>query len=148
MKQSEDRDIVFHPQQGLVGKVFCHQHACGAITREAGNGRRIDWDPVHVESGPGSEDGKFVLSPEQQDLLGVNPKWIIGFPLKIQDGDIQSTVGVLNIDGVQHFIDCETLKRLFIDTARKAFEISAKFSDISKKRLVITTEEVSDGKSN
>lgn len=146
MSQDRDRSIVFQPQQGLTGKVYCHQHALGAMAQRSGMSDRTEWQHIPVEDGTGSEEHEFHLTDEQRDLIRGDLEWIVGIPLKTArgGGDQLETIGVLNVDCCGATIPRPMMKLIAGAVTTAALTISARFADHPMKRLTITLEEIND----
>jgi hypothetical protein len=92
MDQNAERQIQFGPNQGLVGLVFAS--AQGSVAQRG--------------SGPSSEkwDRDYDITQDLEKVIHPELKWVLSMPLKKDDG---TAIGVLNVDGLCHQFDIDTL---------------------------------------
>lgn len=112
MLEKAERDLVFRTDEGLTGRVFVQEEAEGAVYDTAAK----DWcrvtffgQPPDPEQGP-----DYTLTGYQRELISDRLRWVMSFPLKIPDGTSETTVGVVNIDGLDIPLAHAKMKELFL----------------------------------
>jgi hypothetical protein len=112
MQDIKERELVFRPDEGLTGRVFVQEEAQGAIFTPGDHiWRRVTF----FGAPPDPQNGfDFTLTEYQQKLISVRLRWVVSFPLKVPDGREETTVGVVNVDGLDKELLPEKMKELFL----------------------------------
>ncbi len=127
-----EQQIRFWPSQGLTGTVFTTQRPQPARFESATGAESRDWH------------GRYDLTDDQRERVHPDLKWIISFPLKVQDGDRQRTMGVLNVDGLQHELMDEQLRALMGSITYEIMKLTAVLNRHAKRRVAIVVEDEND----
>lgn len=128
MKGHSDRKISFRPNQGLTGKVFVEQKAkFGAAIEKEG---AYTWED------------EYELTPELEKTVHDDLRWIVSFPLQLEDDGAKRTFAVLNIDGLETTLSPEILEDLTNVLLTLVAPITDKMSKLDMVRVSISLEEV------
>lgn len=132
MDSPAEQQIRFWPSQGLTGTVFTSQRPELARFESTTDAESRDWH------------GRYDLTDDQRERVHLDLKWIISFPLKVQDGDRQRTIGVFNVDGLQHELTDEQLRALMGSITNEIMKLTAVLNRHAKRRVAIIVEDEND----
>jgi len=139
MKNDDEREIQFRPNQGVTGQVFTRQQPIGTRRTSATGG----WVWIDLEGRAGTGDGKFQLTQVQTRLIDKNLRWIVSFPLKVDVADKQQhTVGVLNVDGLSEVLSPEEMKTIYDNLKLRVEGFGKCLAGLDKCRITIAVEDV------
>ena len=93
MYRHDELQIELQPDQGLTGHVFQIGEPAVALRLPA-------------STGTGSWDARYHITPELAQIIHPDLQWIVSIPIKGSDG---KPIGVMNIDGLVHTFDIDTL---------------------------------------
>jgi hypothetical protein len=116
------------PGQGLTGVVYSSgdQGIAKRLAQAEG-----EWDEI------------YQLSDAQKASLHRDLKWIISMPLK--DPANENTLGVLNIDGLVHDFEYDTLSRVMTSLVQNTYAFAVRLSQQPQVKLTIRWEETKHG---
>jgi len=141
----EDRNIRILPHEGLTGRTFTLGEACGAKSTSASSGK-LEWSKVDLfPTRPASDEWeRFVLSEEQQKLVGTQLSWIVSFPLSYDPTDRGTTFGVLNIDCVDDMAKIDDMRALASGIEPNVLALAASIAELPKVQITIRVEDATD----
>jgi hypothetical protein len=93
MQRYDELQIELQPGQGLTGNVFNAGESTVALRLPA-------------STGMGGWDAKYHIIPKLAQIIHPDLQWIVSIPIKGADG---KPIGVMNIDGLVHRFDIDTL---------------------------------------
>jgi hypothetical protein len=143
MEDESERGIVFRPNEGVTGRVFTLGKPFGAKAVPTGKG--LDWIPVPlIDEGEDLDKQKFLLRESHVKLIHKQLRWIISFPLKAEVGGPEKTMGVLNVDGLEHPLDDPEMKELARYLTNRVDRLAAEIVKLPKVKITIVVEDVID----
>jgi hypothetical protein len=131
-RQEDEKHIRFWPNQGLGGIVYVEEKAKAAI-EPSSRGGRGRWPRDHN------------LTEHQRDAVHPALKWIVSFPVPVQDGKRTSTLGVLAVDGLEHEIDQTALIALVRTLLPQAAAFATLLAMTRLCRISLYVEDLHDG---
>jgi hypothetical protein len=138
MQNRKELELVFRPNEGLVGKVFATSAAEGAFLDSATG----EWIRVSF-GGPSSRrpgDLDYRLTDQQRALIDPDLKWIVSVPLLVQDGSRSAAVGVVNVDCLKREITPELMKDVYIAIVGIMPALATSISKSSLDRVAIVVQ--------
>lgn len=125
-----ERSIRFKPNQGATGVTFSENTFETARVVETGAGSgKYEWPE------------KYSLTLAQKKVIHPNLKWVLSFPLNIQDGERQRAMGVLSVDGLEHRLEENDLKALIGELIFKVAEVAGLLAQQPMSRISLFVED-------
>lgn len=128
-RAERERNIRFKPNQGATGIVFTENRYHAARAIESGE-EDYKWDE------------RYSLTDTQKKDMHPDLKWVLSFPLTIQDGELPRAMGVVNIDGLGYLPKDDQLKGLVPNALMKVALISGLLAGGPKSRVAVTIEDL------
>lgn len=143
MEGHKDRDVTFRPHEGLSGRTFTLGEACGARAKPNVDGE-LEWRPVPVFTHKVREEDwrEFSLSKEQVTQINSKLRWIVSFPLQSEAGEPDKTIGVLNVDGLEHDLDDKEMNELALTLDESVKDFARQLSQVPMCRVTIQVEDL------
>jgi hypothetical protein len=123
MSHQPEWDLQFRPGQGSTGRAFALETAQIAVRRSNQSGQC---------------DAVYLLTQEQTEKVDPRLKWVVSFPLK--HPGTNSTMGILNIDGLTHEFDVDVLGKMAILLPAGVKEFEERIAKTAKVVLSVQTE--------
>jgi hypothetical protein len=143
MQDTAERSIVFRPNEGLTGRVFTLGKVFGAKADPSDG--RLDWTPVPLlDEGGDLDEEKFLLREAHEHLIHPHLRWIVSFPLKAEIGGPEKTMGVLNVDGLEHPLEEREMRELARYLTNMVDRFAKRAVELPKVKIAIFVEDVQD----
>lgn len=138
MKNEAEKDIKFRPGEGLTGYVFATEKAFGALRDSADS----NWQQIYLEGSGGIGDEGYSLTMKQKDLIDLELRWIVSFPLKVTLDNVAQTFGILNVDGLTEPLTPDEMQAIYFTLKDPVEQFAHEFSELDKCRITITVEDI------
>jgi hypothetical protein len=138
-----DRNIVFRSHEGLTGRTFSLGQAYGAKAEPIAGGQ-LEWSAVKLfpDDDPAFEEwDHFELNRKQRSMIEPRIRWIVSLPILLQGTDPkQATVGVLNVDGLDHTLSNDEMNAIAKALADRVKQFAGELAKLPMCRISIEVE--------
>lgn len=138
-KSDMEDELRFRPNEGLTGLVFVAGTAGGASKVRGEWTRTFFGEPTPAAA---ESTSAFRLNQWQLALIHQDLRWIVSYPLLVEDGKRDQAVGVLNVDGIGFDLTDAQLRTLKTELHQDADRISREFRQAPAQRLSIVLQDI------